>query len=74
MLKKKKLYFDETPVAEASSSSSSSESDEDGDLKGWRESGYKIVTEVEFVDKGELEFFFFSRGPLSFFQECFSMV
>ena len=24
-----------------------------GDLKGWRESGYKIVTEVEYVDKGE---------------------
>lgn len=25
---------------------------EDGKVKGWRESGYKIVTEVEYSDKG----------------------
>lgn len=64
--KKKTLYYDETldkqykpydHEAAASYHYDDDEKDEkddkEGKVKGWRESGYKIVTEVEYNDKGE---------------------
>lgn len=65
-LNKKKLYYDE-PLPSASNhhhQTTSADSDQDreseGQVKGWKESGYKIVSEVEYVDKGKVSDFYSS--------------